>query len=302
MAAAPSEKSDPAEHDWLKFFLRILLPVGGCVALFTKSSDNVVSYFDESMSEGKLPITCVAGYIFEPSAYLEFDAGMKAILRKYKLCYFRAAECFHLTDQFKKYDRNSPDPELIERDVIRLIRKHAVYGVAAAVSEALYLLLQPRVHEQIMGGCYSMLCQWCLGAVGRWAKENKLRGEVAYFFEAGCPSQSEANRDLNRISGVPALKRMYRYGSHSFVPKAKMRGLQAADLLAYFCRREADELGRILADQPPLRNRRKDFQALIGTSKKELSELKHIFQYFDDESLKELFSHPENSDPSMRWY
>lgn len=290
------------DHQWLEFLFKILLPAGGYVALFTNLSDNAVAYFDESMSEGRLPITCVAGYVFEPHEYLKFEAAMKALLKKYQLCYFRAAECFHLSDEFKKYDRKSPEPDIIERAVIQLIRKHAVYGVAAAVSEARYLLLQPMVHEQIMGGAYSMLCQWCLGAIGRWAANNKLRGEVAYFFEAGCVSQSDANHDLNNISNLPRYRQMYRYGSHTFVDKIKMRGLQAADLLAYFCRREAEELGRILTEGKPLRNRRKDFQALIGNTPKELRALKHIFQYFDDETLKEFFAHPENSDPCMRWY
>jgi hypothetical protein len=176
---APRQRT--SEREWIEFILQVLLPHGGYVAVFTRQSNNLVAYFDESMSGRKLPLTSVAGYLFEPREYLEFDKGMKKVLREHKLCYFRMAECLHWTDEFSKYSKTSPEPEIIEREVIRLIRKHAVLGVGAAVSEALYNLMQPAVQEKICG-VYAMLCQWCLAEIGNWADRKNFHGDIAYFF------------------------------------------------------------------------------------------------------------------------
>jgi len=271
------------------------------MALFANGDGDLVAYFDESMSGDRLPLTSVAGYLFEPSAYTEFDSGMRDLLRRYQLCYFRTAECFHCKGQFEKYNGSDPEPEEAEREVIRLIRKCAILGVGAAVSEAKYRLLQPMLTEQIMGSAYSMLCQWCLQAIGNWANENCFSGGIFYRFEAGCSMQSDANRDLNKIAAVKSFRNQYRYAGHAFDPKHKMRGLQAADLLAWFCRREAEEL-RKFEPLKPEGSRRLDFQALIGRDLEELKGIRHVFKYFNDSSLKRFFSQDENSDPSIRWY
>lgn len=170
------------------------------MALFSKSTDNLAGYFDESMANEPLPMTCVAGYIFEPDPYIEFDNAMNEMLCDYGLEYFRASECFGSFGQFKKYGKRSPEPEIIERKVIALIRQYAILGVGAAASEAKFRLLLPLLHEEIMGGIYSMLCQWCLAEIIRWSKRNDFTGDMAYFFESGCASQSDANRDLQKIA------------------------------------------------------------------------------------------------------
>jgi hypothetical protein len=146
-----------------------------------------------------------------------------------------------------------------------------------------------------------MLCQWCLQAICDWAKEHPFKGEIVYNFESGCKDQSDANRDLNMIASKPEFSERYRYGGHSFYPKRKFKGLQSADLFAYFCRREADEVGEILLGKFP-KDRRKDFQALIGSTEDELKEIPHRFKFFDDLSMKRFFNQDENSDPAMRWY
>jgi hypothetical protein len=272
------------------------------MAVFTKSRDDLVAYFDESMGEGRLPMTAVAGYLFEPQAYVEFEKGMKHLLRENKMCYFRMADSIKLRGCFQKFQGlNSDRPEKIKREVIRLTRDYAVIGVGAAVSEARYQLLQPMHLEKIMTGAYGMLCQWCLAEIGSWAKRKNFNGKIHYFFEAGCSSQSDANLVLNKISDNAEFKSQYRYGAHDFIPKMQRRGLQAADMLAWFSRREAEDTGKILSGVRP-RDRRKDFQALLGNTEAELKKIEHPFKYFDDESLKSFVSDDQNTDPALRWY
>lgn len=284
----------------IELWLRSLLPMGGYVAIFSGRNGDLNSYFDESMDSGNLPMMTVAGYLFERDAYAAYDAEITKLFDG-RIEYFRATECFHRAGEFANFPEPSTVPEEIERGVIKLTREHAVFGVGVAVSEATYNLLLPMHSEVIMGGAYSMLCQWCLQAMSQWTVEHPFTGEIVYNFEAGCKDQADANRDLNEIAKRPEFASRYRYGGHGFYPKRKFKGLQSADLLAYFCRREAQEQKTILSGDVP-RNRRKDFQALIGFTENELRIIPHKFKYFHEEALKAFFSQDDNSDVSMRWY
>jgi hypothetical protein len=119
------------EREWLEFFVGILLPAGGYVAEFTKSSGRLVAYFDESRGGGRLPLTSVAGYLLEPRAYLDFDKDMQKLLRDSKMCYFQMQDCLHLDGYFKKFrgtDSNVP--------------------IGASPEERSRISLKPAVHRQ----------------------------------------------------------------------------------------------------------------------------------------------------------
>ncbi len=93
--------------------------------------------------------------------------------------------------------------------------------------------------------------------------------------------------------------RHYRYSSHTFIAKHKMVGLQAGDTLAWLARKEAEEEEKS-AGGLPSRQRRRDFQALIGTTEEELLKPRHSYRHFDADILKADFS--KNADPSMIWW
>jgi len=285
----------------LVYLLKALLPNGGYVAIFSGQSENLEAYFDESMTNEALPLTSVSGYLFEPQEYLAFEEGMKALLHKKELSYFRMSECLHLTEQFAKYAKNSDEPRIIETEVIRLTRKHALMGVGGVVSEAMYNLIRPAGHEDLCGA-YAFLCQWCLAEIGKWCDRNSFNGDIAYFFEAGCTDQIEANRIMNNVSLVPDLMRQYRFHSHSFVRKGKLRGIEAADMLTWFIRRQGEDEENKRRGRPSRVERRKDFQALIGRTELELRGIEHRYKFFDEASLQGHFSEPINADPAQRWY
>lgn len=143
------------------------------------------------------------------------------------------------------------------------------------------------------------LCQWCLWEVGKWADRNNFNGKIAYFFEAGNAEESETQRNLEKIQFDSFIKQRCRYGSHSFIGKRERTGLQAADTLAWFNRREAEDDERVRVGTAR-RDRRKDFQALIGLTEAELGVIEHRFLHFTPDSLQDFFR--ENSLPETRWY
>jgi hypothetical protein len=91
--------------------------------------------------------------------------------------------------------------------------------------------IMPRIAE--VGSAYTFCAHVCLTGVQWWANTSNYFGDIAYFFESGHRSQSEANVIMERIFNIPDLRRKHRYVSHTFADKQKVRPLQAADLLAW---------------------------------------------------------------------
>jgi hypothetical protein len=264
------------------------------VALFTRSSEHLVTYLDESIENQPMPVTSVAGYLFEPEAYLAFRDGVDSLLKPLEIEYFRMFECNSATEQFAGKD----DSECleVEKAIIKLIRDHAILGVSASVSEATYLLMSPITHDERP---YNPLCQWCMWEIGKWADRNGFNGDVAYFFESGHADEKLTNENLKKIELEPIIQQSCRYRSHTFIDKKKERGLQAADLLAWFQRREGEYRERIRLGGRP-EERRKDYQSLLGFTEDELKVIEHRQKHLGTEELKAHFA--ENTFPQTRWY
>ena len=208
------------------------------MAIFGGSS-TLDAFFDESDGAGRLPITSVSGYVFEKERYLQFEAELRAACDELGIEFFRTSECLHKTGQFARFPKDGPTFEDAERRVIALVREYAFLGVGASVSEATFKLAAPPIElPPLLNAPYSMLCHWCLAEIGRWADDVGFGGSITYMFESGNDDQSRAGASLNWASKQPILRAHYRYESHGFVNKGKARGLEAADLLAYFIRRE----------------------------------------------------------------
>ena len=69
--------------------------------------------------------------------------------------------------------------------------------------------------------------------VADWLGRKGKGKNVAYFFEAGGPSQSEFNRVMQTISQGKNASDKYAYNSHTFAPKLGALPLQASDMLAW---------------------------------------------------------------------
>jgi hypothetical protein len=129
-----------------------------------------------------------------------------------------------------------------------------------------------------------------MNEIASWADSKGYHGKVAYFFEAGCKHQSVVNQVLGRIADSPSHMAKYRYGSHAFALKTDplMGGLQAGDLLAWFIRRECEDADKLNTGRVA-RDRRRDFQALIGETIADLKVIVHKYKFFDYSVLSQHF-------------
>jgi hypothetical protein len=229
--------------------LNVVLPAGGNVVLLHEA------YFDESGTHENSPVLCVGGYIIEKEACERLDDSWLQMLNKFNLPFFRMSACAQGVDPFDKL----PMPQRIkaETEAIAIIRREITLGIAVTVDPKIYEEIIPKIPE--LGDAYSFCAHTCLTAVKSWARESNYKGDIAYFFESGHKSQSEANQIMQNIFKIPELRQQHRYLSHSFVDKEKVRPVQAADMIAWHWQKDHKRRDEGVRPDP-----RKDTRALLA--------------------------------------
>jgi hypothetical protein len=189
----------------------------------------VEAYFDESGTDEGSPVLCVAGYIIEKNEAVAMDSEWGSVLEQFNLPYFRMSSCAHGARPFGNIDKEARIE--VEKAMIAIIKRRVSYGIAVTVEPRIFEAIMPRSPE--IGSAYTFCAHTCLTGVVSWAEETKYSGGIAYFFESGHRSQSEANEIMNRLFNIPIQRARHRYVSHTFADKKLMRPLQAADILAW---------------------------------------------------------------------
>lgn len=225
---------------------RVLLPHGGHILVL------VHGFFDESGTHAGSKIMALAGYLFRQDKSEQMATEWAAFLADKGLPYFHMVDCAHGNAPF---DKLTPSQRiLVETRLIGLIKQYTVQGVAVTVDLESF---RKRFGEKsFMGTSYSFAFYMITRGVARWVEETEYTGEIAYFFEAGHASQSEANELMGIALRVPEIRAQMRYAGHAFVDKAKSPQVQAADLFAWLLTK--DRKGR--AEGRP---RRKDYASLM---------------------------------------
>lgn len=244
--------------------VEVVLPRGGFLVPV------VEAYFDESGSHHGAPVLCMAGYIIGRGQAKLLTKEWSAVLKAKSLTHFHMTDCAHGNGEFA----NLSKIERVEvaRKLIEIIKMRTLAGRGATIVDAEYSSLMP--YHPNLGSAYNLLL-WCsLFGVKQWANETSFSGNVAYFFEAGHRSQSEANRILNlSFRNVDTQNELY-YISHTFINKAVSPVIQAADLFAW---QLYTERRHILEGRP----RRKDFENLVSNGR-------HVAMHIGPDRIQEL--------------
>lgn len=210
------------------------------------------AYFDESGTHEGSPFVCVAGYLFEKGNAADLDAKWQGMLKEKGLDFFRMSDCAHRTGPFKGWSES--DTTNLEIRAIELVKVYATHGFAASVDLDDFHLIP---NLGLFDSAYSFSCLQMLLGVKQWADAHKFCGEIAYIFESGALHQSEANAFMNKVFKIPQMKTDFRYSTHDFKGKSKVKQLQCADLLAWhwFTHNRRMREGK---------GKRKDFRSLLG--------------------------------------
>lgn len=149
----------------------------------------------------------------------------------------------------------------VSKEAIKLIRDHIQDGFMCSIRPADFAA-HVRV-SHLTGQAYSFTATSCLAGVHNWADKRHFDGEIAYFFENGHKHQGEANELLNKMVQQPILRERFRYVSHTFADKRRVRLLQVADVIAWHWFKEQK---RIIEGKRP--NMRADTAALMGPNQR----------------------------------
>jgi hypothetical protein len=216
--------------------------------------------FDESGTHEGSPIVCVAGYIMEKSQARELDREWNEVLNwadlEHPLEHFHMADC-------------APDPgngvfagiskshrkQIVSR-MIGIIKRRTIQGLAATISVSDF-------NEHVAGhpfypDPYVVVSHMILSGVSRWIEAQNVEvSRVAYFFETGHKSRSDAEALMSMMFRNPIFGADYHHAGHAFIPKNGNPIVQAADLLAWQWLKDRKNA----AEGRP---RRKDLESLLG--------------------------------------
>lgn len=237
-----------AEEDDSVFcrMVEIMLPAGGWVLAL------VEAYFDESIGSKGPPTLCVAGYLMQARQAKRLEREWRQTLREDDLPFFRMSACAGGGHPFDEICLKRRD--IIARRMYSHIKRRTILGFAVAVNLKDYADFAPQ-HPQL-GSAYTFCVHVLIGGVQHWAMKSDYQGKIAYYFEAGHASQSEAGRIMEEVFHNPTLKNAARYAGHGFVEKACTPAVQAADILAWHYYTD-------IRHKAEGRARRKDFAALL---------------------------------------
>ena len=216
---------------------------------------NAFAYFDESGTDAKSSVLCVAGYIFLNENVAPFETEWNAMLAKYGLPFFHMVDCAHGTGPFKVLDRERRIEA--QKEAIELTKKHASKGIALSIDKAAFPSMD-KVAPKLWTNPYTFLCGQVFYGVRDWANEVGFDGEIEYVFEAGADGEGKAVEETtNALLVTEEARRIFHYGRHVYAKKTEAVQLQTADLLAWhwFTHNRRIHEGK---------GKRADFKNLIG--------------------------------------
>ena len=192
------------------------------------------TFFDESGSHVGSPVLCLAGYVLSVDQATRLEQEWKSLLDEFGLEYFRMSECAHLTGEFKRLGINRQQAIEIEIRAIGIIKRRVEHGFAVTVDESKYnTVMREHDPDELIGDAYGHCFSLCFYAVSHWMDTRNVDGLIAYYFESGHASQSQSGQMMGRMFENQKMREKHRYLSYGFADKVHVRGLQAADLLAW---------------------------------------------------------------------
>jgi hypothetical protein len=226
------------------------------------------SHFDETNTHKGAERLCVAGYVFHEDKAEQQAIRWASLVDKWRVPYFHMVDCAHNAGVFEHLTKDQCD--LAAREAIQIIKDTAATGVCVTVKESDFLEIVPQL--KFYGSAYDSCARDVISGVASWIKATGFKGSMHYYFEDGTETQNNASWSILQMMKEPEMRTEACYEGHSFVPKMRAPGVQAADILAWHA---GQDCKRALRGDPI----RKDFASL--------SEIPHRVIHINRQMLKE---------------
>ena len=194
----------------------------------------LVCYLDDSGNKGDGIVT-LAGYIAPAHYWLAFEIHARELFDKFELPYLHTVDLHMRRGEFKGWTRKRTVE--FTNDFYRILGKYAHSGLAFSVLKSSFEAKKSVYNVEHQ----SSPLGFCLhGLVSRLVKDEDIKDALAlpdvrlsFVVEKGNKNDNDILRRFNNIKKQDPE----RFASINFEPKKEKIALQAADFLAYFCRR-----------------------------------------------------------------
>jgi len=200
----------------------------------------LVCYLDDSGKDPQNLAITVAGYVADEGSWAQFEAEVEPLFTKYGVATLHATDLHGTRRDFK--DWTVLKKQSFVAQFCRILSRHALLGVTMSAAKSEYKAAADRSARKKTVSpytfCSNVILDWLLRDIRVGRRANEEGG--AFAFEEGHENNPEAEWNIGVVSEMFDIGDKIK--SISFVAKTTSRAIQAADLLAFYSRRHANEL------------------------------------------------------------
>jgi len=194
-------------------------------------------YCDESGTDAKNRVACVAGYIGQISEWRFFEKEWSRVLKKspYRVKMMRRSELETWHGEFtaeRGWDQERRKNFL--RELHPIIKARTRVALGSAVIKSDWEEVMPKWLRRFSGGVYGWCAHECVAASRVWCERSirEYKHPINWVFECGAEGAGQVTEMFSQLRKEPVLGREFHIGTLSFACKDVVP-LQAADTLAY---------------------------------------------------------------------
>ena len=200
----------------------------------------VICYLDDSGKDPQNVVTTLAGFVAREASWRAFEAEVEPFFKKRKVEILHAKELESTKGEFEGW--KIIQKQAFVSEVSRTLAKHSMLGVSmSCVKEQYDTRTKERGKKRTNRPytfCFNVILDWLLRDI-RTGKAVWSEG-LSLILEAGHENNPEAERAFYSIRKKHGLENVLK--SICFVPKDNSRAIQAADLFAFYTRRDSNRL------------------------------------------------------------
>ena len=211
----------------------------------------LICYLDDSGKDPQSHVTTLAGFVARASDWQAFEHEVEPIFERRGVSHLHAKELEDTDGEFKGWSVLKKQAFVAE--FCQVLSRYSMLGVSMSCVKSTYDARAKQSTRKRTNRAYT----FCFDAIVDWMLRDRRTGRaawndgLAFVLEAGHENNPEVEQSFQAIRKMHKLEEVLR--SLSFVPKNNCRAIQAADLFAFYSRRDSAIFERAARDRkdPP---------------------------------------------------
>jgi len=228
---------------------------------------HLYAYFDQSGHESEHAVVALSGFVDGLERWRQFQDNWCQLLRSYELPSFRTVQALRYSQPYGKMEKG--DAEKRTEDIlpfVRTIRDSLQLGITVAVDISAYRLAPSIIHQSFGDRADYFAFYEAIVRILRYFAIPRTH-ELALIYDEEDGQAARFYQMLRKMKlAAPEIKQ--RVTSICFCNDVAFPPLQAADLLAYFSRKEAER--RFFGREYEFRRLHSEFETVHPESGKHL--------------------------------